>query len=142
MKKPIILGIDVGKMSGWAVFSENYPSKTGCMTFKSLKRYQRFLQGLVTHYEPDLIVSCRPTRFARVIAYQSKLLAIVELVAEESNLQFYEGIDSEMKKLVLKNGIAKKPEIIEWATNLLGREVTEHEADALMFTHGMFKKIE
>jgi len=133
-----VLAIDVGAKAAWA-----FENETGKLTFKTLWTFMSEVEQLVYDHEPDLLVSCRPTRFPQVIAAHSKYLAIIELVCEIHNIQYYEGIDSQMKKAVLLNGHAKKPDIIKWAKVESGnKKISEDEADALMFTRGVLKLIE
>lgn len=130
----ITLGIDVGKKTGWAS-----SGMAGKIKFKSLLHYMKSIEAIIHEFKPDIIVSCRPTRFPQVIAAHSKYLAIIELLCEINSIQYYEGIDSEMKKLVLNKGNAKKPEIISWANEFIGWSISEDEADALMFSEGIKK---
>jgi len=118
------LGIDVGKTSGWY-----FDGESGEMSFLTLEKYYQDIMHLVDLYKPEMVVSARPTRMYNVIVFQTKLLAIIELICEKKNIKHnLRLIDSSCKKKVIGKGNAKKPEIMEWAG--VG---SEHEADAKMF---------
>ena len=119
-----ILGIDVGRTSGWY-----HAGEAGEIKYKSLLQYYKEVSKLIDKYNPVFVVSARPTRMYNVIVAQTKLLAIVELVCEErgieNNLKI---IDSSCKKQVLGNGRASKGDIMFWA-----KLESEHAADAMLF---------
>lgn len=125
-----IVSFDVGKSTGWA-YLDITGEETGVFQFTSLAAYEKCVKDIIQLYKPDVVVTAYPTRFYRVIVYQSKLAAIVELCCEKKNIQFAEVNDSTCKKDILGNGKASKEEIMQYFN-----KDTEHEADALMFaTH-------
>lgn len=130
-----VLSFDVGKTIGWA-FVDDVGIETGSIDYTGdpLDWYH-VVNDKIRLYKPQAVVSARPTRFARVIAFQSKMLAIIELVARKFNTYYNTDlIDSQCKNIVLGNGRVKKDKIITWAKQVTQRnEITEHEADALMF---------
>ena len=134
MNKLKFLCIDVGRISGWVFMSDSVVCAHEEIKFVSLNDYLTKITHLIREYKPDLIASARPTRHARVIAYQSKLLAIVELAAEKNDKPFYELIDSQCKKEVFGRGVVPKDEIIEY---MRGKhdidELSEHIADSMLF---------
>ena len=128
-----ILAIDVGRTSGFAFLDGEY-LETGELKLQSLDQYFKFVKDLILKYKPDAVCSARPTRFARVIAFQSKLLAIVELTTERAELPIFELIDSECKLAVLGKGVIPKEHIIDYVSKKYNiSALSEHESDAVMF---------
>ena len=125
-----ILSFDIGKKGAWCYknskISDIYESEE--LDFITLQAYLKTIQRLLYFYKPDIVLAARPTRYARVIAYHSKLLSIIELVCEMHKIQYYEVIDSQCKKTVFGKGNIKKPEIMARYN-----ENSEHIADAKMF---------
>jgi len=135
------LAIDVSKQTGWAFMDGDYV-EVGTFQFVSLDAYYKIISELVLKWKPECIISARPTRHVRVVAFQSKLLAIVELIAERNEIYFYEAIDSECKKAVLGKGKAPKEEIIKWASDSFGlKDLTQDPADAVMFAEFVKLKV-
>lgn len=127
------LGIDVGRDMGFC-FMDDFEVWTTKYKFVTLQHFRSYILAKIDLYNPDIIISCRPTRRHKVIAFQSKLLAIVELCCENRDIQYQEAIDSSCKKEVLGDGTAKKDTIIQWAKKVAQNEtLSEHEADAVMF---------
>lgn len=127
-----ILTFDVGKKGGVA-FKDAIGEVSFPFDFTSLQNYYERVVAYIELYKPDIVGAAYPTRFYRVIVFQSKLLAIVELACEAKGVQFFEVQDGQAKKAILGNGHAKKEEIMK-----VMRVDSEHQADALMFAKHLF----
>lgn len=128
-----ILTFDVGKKGAWCFKDGDYEI-TGRISFASLAEYLKIVKELVDLHKPQLICAARPTRFPKVIANHSKMLAMIELAAELREIRYYEVIDSECKKSVLGKGNAQKEQVMAWS-KAKGFDITEDESDALMFAN-------
>jgi Holliday junction resolvasome RuvABC endonuclease subunit len=127
------LGIDVGKLHIGFAFIDDFEEITTHYTFQSLLWLKSEVLSWIDRYNPDIVISCRPIRFIPVVAFQSKLIAIIELCCQIREVPFYEGIDSQCKKEVIGSGSAKKDDILIWAASEYGFDnITQDEADALM----------
>lgn len=129
-----ILTIDVGNKMGWC-FYDATGTEIGMYKLTTLGAFETFVKEKIDLYKPDVIASARPTMYPQVIAKQSKLLAIIELRAEKRNIPFMELIDCTCKKVVIGKGNAKKPEIVAWAKGVTDEDLSEDEADAVMFAY-------
>lgn len=127
-----VLTFDVGKKGGMA-FKDDISEESFSFDFSSLQDYYARVVAAIELYKPDVVGAAYPTRFYRVIVFQSKLLAIVELACEAKGVQFFEVQDGQAKKAILGNGHAKKEEIMK----AMGVD-NEHRADALMFSRHLF----
>ena len=128
-----ILGIDVGRKTGWA-FLDSYGFETGKLSYgKSLLEYKKAIKDLILRYEPDLVVSALPTRFYNSIVLQTTLITIIKICCEELDKQFYPVYDKECKKNLFKNGNSNKKVVQEWAQKETKSTISEDEADAMMF---------
>ena len=126
-----ILSIDLGKTSG-ILFKDGENKIYQEHKFISLKAFRDEVARWVKNTEPDIVICPYPTRFYRVIVFQSKLAAVIELVAEECGVQYLEVNDSNCKKVVIGKGNAKKEDIAKYyATEGIK---SEHVMDALLFT--------
>ena len=122
-----VLAFDVGKHGGMA-YEDSVLEVSEPFDFTTLNDYFKRVKAAIDLYKPDIVATAYPTRFYRVIVFQSKLAAIIELACEVKGVEFYEVQDSTVKKAVLGNGHAKKDEIMKFFN-----KTNEHEADAAMF---------
>lgn len=130
-----VLAFDVGKHGGMA-FKDDVSEETRPFDFISLKDYYTRVVASINLYKPDVVTTAYPTRFYRVIVYQSKLAAIIELACESKGIEFTEVQDRQAKKSIIGNGNAKKEEIMKFL-----KQDDEHMADALMFARHVYKLI-
>ena len=128
-----ILAVDVGKSMGISVMRDGVIVYADDFTFTTLSSLRKTISSVVADYNPDIIVSGRPTRFPQVIASHSKYLAILELVCEANDMQYHEIIDSQAKKTVFGTGVMAKDMIQKWANDFTGRKLTQDCADSVMF---------
>lgn len=96
--------------------------------FTSQKNFRHLIKSLVWDFKPVALVHGTPVRYPAVIAFQSKMIGIIDLIAEEHELSTVPCVDNSCKKAVLGNGAAHKEEIMERYG-----ETSEHIADCMMF---------
>lgn len=141
-----ILSVDLGKTSGIVAMRNSVLCPIICfreLLFTSLKAFKSEIETWIKNINPDIIICSYPTRFYRVIVFQSKLASILELVAEENNIQFLEVNDSSCKKLIIGSGKAKKPDIkIFYDKKFPELKIeSEHILDAVLFGEFYIKSI-
>ena len=117
-----ILAIDVGRNMGLCLYDTE--KEKDARFSKHIHRYEflslmKFFEVLASFTSggkcvPDLVITARPPIRPQVIAFQSKMIAIVELFAERFGISFMEIYDNEAKKLVLGKGNADKERVKEW----------------------------
>ena len=134
-----ILAVDVGRNYGVAVMRDGEIVYTQNHTFQSLATMKLAVQEIVDEWNPDIIISGRPTRFPQVIASHSKYLAILELICELYEMGYHEIIDSQAKKTVFGKGVMPKEKIQEWAEKEVGKKLTQDVSDAVLFCYHIKK---
>lgn len=131
-----VLAFDVGKHGGMA-FKDDLSEEVHKFDFLSLWAYYMAVLDAIDLYKPDIVTCAYPTRFYRVIVFQSKLAAIIELACERRGIEFTEVQDKQAKKAIIGNGNAKKDEIMKFM-----QQDNEHIADALMFSRHVFNLVQ
>lgn len=127
--KRCVLAVDPGRTYGIAIVSfDNKVIYREEMKFTGQKDFLQMLRSMVFNYQPSAIAHGTPVRYPAVIAFQSKMIGIIDLVAEEANIATVPCVDNTCKKVVLGSGKAEKPAIMQ----RYGEE-SEHVADCLMF---------
>mgnify|MGYP001562689775 CR=1 FL=1 len=96
--------------------------------FTGQKNFRHLIKSLVWEHHPAALVHGTPVRYAAVIAFQSKMIGVIDLIAEEHEISTVPCVDNTCKKTVLGNGAAHKEEIMA----KYGEE-SEHVADCMMF---------
>jgi Holliday junction resolvasome RuvABC endonuclease subunit len=132
----VILAVDLGKTCGVAVAINGDVEFTTSYKHERLEDLWVFVKDLVDRWRPNLILIPYPTRFYRVIMSHSKMMGVIELIAEKKDIQVIEVQDATCKKVVLGNGRAKKDAIMAHFN-----EENEHIADARLFIAWYLKSI-
>lgn len=130
-----VLGIDVGRMGGWA-YLDQYLHVSGEFNFKKgtfLTEYENQCNKLLKEKKPDVVVTGKPVRYYDTLVLHSALQAIIELCCEKMGIQFMKITDSQAKKAVLGKAKVEKEEIMHH----FGVE-NEHQADAMLFGKYVF----
>jgi len=135
----IIFSIDVGRTMGFVMMRDSDLLFYEEIKFESLQKLYEVADKWITLTPPDLILIPYPTRIYNVIVMQSKLSAIIEMVAEKHNVPVILMNDKHCKKTILNNGKAQKKDIYDYyyqkySENKLQCEIkSEHVLDAIMF---------
>lgn len=135
-----ILALDIAKTTGWAIFINDKVEDGGSFRCKTLLEFHNKVLGLVDKWKPEHVITAKPNRFFDAIFSMAKQFGAAQVALDRRGLKFYTKngtpssrglpMDSSMKKVVLKNGHAKKEDIMKWA----GTD-DEDRADAEMFCH-------
>jgi Holliday junction resolvasome RuvABC endonuclease subunit len=140
-----ILALDAATRTGWALGEDGVAIGFGALDFAAglgklptrgarLAAARVELEALMRLCEPDLVLLECP--FARGVAttrYLYGLAAVAEGLAHEREAAFLDLEPSAVRKRLLGNGSAKKPEVLAWA-RAQGFALQDHqgdEADAL-----------
>jgi Holliday junction resolvasome RuvABC endonuclease subunit len=131
-----ILAIDPGATTGWCYLPDEGAIRTGEWAFKG-HRAERLIQleerltAQILRLSPDVVAMEEPMAFrgSGVVALAG-MVAVIEMVCERRKVAYASVHVSTLKKYATGSGKAQKPDMIRAATEALGRDVTEHEADA------------
>ena len=125
-----ILAFDLGKESAYNFQDEDINiNLSDSWTFTDLLDLRDKIDHAIKILLPiDVILVPYPTHYYSVIVKHAKMIGVIEMIAEDYNIPVFEVNDARCKKIVLKNGKAKKEEIMEYY-----KEKNEHIADCRMF---------
>lgn len=139
-----IMGVDVGmKRFGVALYDPISPQnriKTSYET-KSLSGFYGQITKDILKFNPDLIVTCRPTRFGNIIAQHNQLIGILCLVSETLDYQLVIDTDTECRRILF--GKMPRKGAKDYAHKLLGNEFDgdKDAADAWIMARAYDKKL-
>jgi len=119
-----ILGIDLGKNTGWAFSEDEYWH----YKIKDILDFEAKVKDLVVLYKPDVIITAYPVRFYNAIVSHSKYMWVLEVIAWKKDIQLIQVNDSQCKKAIFWKWKIAKEEIQERY-----KSDNEHSADAFMF---------
>lgn len=140
-----ILALDPATESGWAFIDESNPTSSlrfGSFSIPNQKNtlkwkwYRDRISLLVKIFRPELIVAEMPV-IAHVGAtiHHAKLVGLIELVCQESSIQFKQVAPTEIKKKFTGVGNADKQKMLS-ASRLIGYDGDNHNvADALLILY-------
>lgn len=127
-----ILGIDPGRMWGWAVVKGKKVLHHGSKNFISLVSFQKDVYDLIQFHKIDAVITCRAMGpHAQVTRFHAAMAAVVEIYCELHNIPYFDVADNSMRKVVIGNGAAKKADVMRFC-----KIPNEHAADAVIA--GMF----
>lgn len=141
MTTKTIIGIDVGmKNFGIAVYSEKKKHKSSFAT-KSFLNFKFVVENFLKAYNPDLIVTCRPTRFGNVVAQHNQLIGVLMLICEDFGVQMVIDTDTECRRILF--GKMPRKGAKNYAHQLLGDEFNgdKDAADAWIMAKAYAKKL-
>lgn len=141
MKPKTIIGIDVGmKTFGVAIYSDQKKFKSSFKT-KSFLNFKFVVENFFKAYNPDLIVTCRPTRFGNVIAQHNQLIGVLMLICEDYGTQLVIDTDTECRRILF--GKMPRKNAKDYAHQLLGDEFDgdKDAADAWIMAKAYHKKL-
>lgn len=122
------LGIDPGKMWGWAAYDTNLGRVYGAEKFETLAQFERRIQTLVEALSVDAVITCRAMgRNQQVIRFHSSMAGVVECFCERAGISYFDLPDVTLRKIVVGKGNAKKPEVMAFLDIS-----NEHAADAMV----------
>jgi crossover junction endodeoxyribonuclease RuvC len=132
----IILAIDPGMTTGWAIVTERGPIIWGERTLGP--RHQHWaelatmLSGLVAEYHPDAIAWEEPVAQGIAGASLNRALGIIEMVAQEAGVPYASVNPSTLKKWLTGSGKADKAAMREalWGTHGAVAVTGENAVDA------------
>jgi len=130
-KQLSVLGIDVGKHTGWA-FVDDSANDSGTFEITVFSDFEREIKALLELYTPSAVVVGQPNLFGRRNGYHTLAkhfgyIGILSLLCEKRALYLFILNDSSARKEVFGNGKITKDEVRQ------KMEVpSEDEADALV----------
>ena len=124
----IILGIDPGMSTGWAVVADGRLVILGQREVGARHRHWAtlagILRGLITEYSPDAIAWEEPVARGIAGASLNRALGVIELVAQESGLPYASVNPMTLKKHTTGKGSATKDEMRQAVTERVGFELS------------------
>lgn len=141
MKVNRVLGFDVGKTFGWAIYGETELPTNDFDKFVSLLDFYERIDELIEGAYVDAIISCAPRGWNNqtIPVFQAKLNGIIELICQKRGIYYAEIPDNKMRKEIMGKGNAKKEEVMEFT----GLD-NDHAADAMvaaMYGYKMLEKV-
>ena len=131
-----ILGIDVGKTGGVAVYdSDGGFLKTFAFSFTSLKDTYEMVKDSVKKYKIEVIVTGKPNRMYNIIMAHMPYVGVINLAAEESGVQLVIANDSSMRAAVFGKGNGMK----KYLTHEEFKGETPDVSDAMLMCYWLSK---
>lgn len=133
----IILALDPATHTGWATESDygviDVTKRSNESDGIKWLKFERYLLDLIIKYNIQLIAYERPGgRHTGAIIHQSKLIAIIERVCAQYNIEYCGYSSSAIKKHATGKGNSNKAQMIASARLLLGYDGdNDNEADAI-----------
>ena len=141
-----LLCFDVGNTTGWCSSDTRLGYDVyefGEFKWKCKSDFYNKIKDLVDLYKPDMICVLHP--YGKMVGMaQSRLIGIIELIASNRGLQFFDYLtDCQMRTGVFGRCVAGPQPVISRMTSLTGstKELTENEADACMLSMVVSKTI-
>jgi Holliday junction resolvasome RuvABC endonuclease subunit len=123
----IILGIDPGMSTGWAVVADGRLVILGQRELGARHRHWAtlagILRGLITEYSPDAIAWEEPVARGIAGASLNRALGVIELVAQESGLPYASVNPMTLKKATVGTGTASKDQMRQAIVERVGFEL-------------------
>ena len=138
-----ILAIDPATLSGWALSKDIYGTwnlrtrSDETWGMKLIRFKKHYTEVLDAYPSIEIVVYERPAgRNTRAIITQSKIIGVIESVAEQRGLEYKAFSAGEIKKFATGKGNCGKPAMIEAAREKYGYiGDDDNEADALHLLH-------
>jgi len=138
-----ILAIDPATLSGWALSKDIYGTwnlrtrSDETWGMKLIRFKKHYTEVLDAYPSIKMVVYERPAgRNTRAIITQSKVIGVIESVAEQRGLEYKAFSAGEIKKFATGKGNCGKPAMIEAAREKYGYiGDDDNEADALHLLH-------
>jgi Holliday junction resolvasome RuvABC endonuclease subunit len=123
----IILGIDPGMSTGWAIVADGRLVILGQRELGARHRHWAtlagILRGLITEYSPDAIAWEEPVARGIAGASLNRALGVIELVAQESGLPYASVNPMTLKKATAGTGSASKDQMRQAIVERVGFEL-------------------
>jgi len=123
----IILGIDPGMSTGWAIVADGRVVMLGQRELGARHCHWAtlagILRGLITEYSPDAIAWEEPVARGIAGASLNRALGVIELVAQESGLPYASVNPMTLKKFTAGKGSATKEEMRQAVAERVGFDV-------------------
>ena len=139
----ILLCLDCATKTGWALYIDGKLTESGVQDFKKRRgesngimflKFRKWLADLCTLYCPDIMVYEQAShRGGAATEICSNLTGRVQEIAADWEINCAHVRPSELKKFATGKGNAGKPEMMEAASMILGRNpIDDNEADAVL----------
>ena len=125
----IVLSVDPGRTYGIAVLTDGQRTLLEEHKFVDIQVFYDHIYNLANTYRPDVIIYGTPVRYTKVIAFQSKMIGILDLVALQHNISGVPCVDVTCRKELLGNGHATKEDVMKF----VGCNKGDNSADAILF---------
>lgn len=144
MNTKTIMGVDVGMTRfGVAVFDPKLTIPWGAVSYKTVNftNFYKKLKVVMEVTNPDLVVTCRPTRFGKVVARHNQLIGVLMLLCEGLDTQLVIETDTECRGILF--GKMPRKGAKNYAHKLLGDEFNgdKDAADAWIMAKAYHKKL-
>lgn len=144
----IILALDTGHKTGWALFDEHGLIKSGVMEIdntydgKCFADFEQSLAILLTDSNPSKVVLEKPVFRGANTRRLWGFVSIVQMMAHKRNLIYNEENIVSIKKFITGKGNAKKKDVMKSIENKGYNFADDNEADAIALALYAFEKIE